>query len=164
MKAVGTDILSAFQPFYPKGAPCHWPESATQSRWHSLHIPSPVLSRLLWHMTSAGSLSVISWWFSPSGTQELLPSPGSPPKAWKRSLRYRDLSDSVQRTMGQGPQLLEANFLLLRAGAEGFQWSIPISIILGCPVFHGPLSSHQKAMPCGKLQQQHRIAQVYKVV
>ena len=67
--------------------------------------------------------------------------------------------------MAQGPQLLEATgkFVLLRAGSEDFQWSLLISIILGCPASHGPLGSHENIMPFEKLQQQqqHRITQMY---
>lgn len=41
-------------------------------------------------------------------------------------------SGSVQRTLGQGPQLLEATvkFVLLRAGAEDFQRSLPTPVML----------------------------------
>ena len=38
---VGTDFLSSSQPFCPEGASSHWHENEMQSRWHSLHTPSP---------------------------------------------------------------------------------------------------------------------------
>lgn len=158
LRRVWLHSLQNYQEVVEAAAPCPPPHLAHQCRQPQCHLLL-VLPMVDLGGPSVGALS-ISWCI-----------PGGAGHPWKCCSGDRDLSDSgsVQRTMGQGPRLLEAagRFVLLREGAKNFQRSLPTSIILVSPAAPGPLSSPQMAMPFGKLQpqqQQHRITWMYKVV